>query len=266
MERKQFFHKRAIEGQPPATIAIRQVRFNTAPGRPGILFCGGFHSDMTGSKASRLDDHLTDRQTNFTRFDYSGHGSSGGRFEDGTIGYWYDDCLAVFDTVTGGPQIVVGSSMGGWMAMLLARDRPERISGLILMAPAPDFPSDLIEPSLSPEHRHDLERRGQCDIASEYGDSAYPITRRFLDESRDHNLLGGAPIPVRGPVRILHGDADPDVPLSHGFLAASVLQSEDLVVEVIKGGDHRLSTERDLSHLCRRVDEMTDMVVNRPER
>lgn len=266
MERKQFFHKRAIEGQPSATIAIRQVHFDTDPGRPGILFCGGFHSDMTGTKASRLDEHLSARQFNFTRFDYSGHGSSGGRFEDGTIGYWYGDCLDVFDAVTDGPQIVVGSSMGGWMAMLLARDRPNRIAGLILMAPAPDFPAELIEPSLLPEHRHDLERRGQCAIASAYVDSSYPITQRFLTESRDHNLLGGPSVPVHGPVRILHGDADPDVPLSHGFRAASVLQSEDLVVEVIKGGDHRLSTERDLSHLCRRVDEMTDMIVNRQER
>ncbi len=260
MERKQIFQKRLVEGQQPATIACLKTRFGAARGTPGILFCGGFHSDMTGTKASRLDTHLTHRQCDFTRFDYSGHGSSGGRFEDGTIGDWYADCLAVFDDITDGPQIVIGSSMGGWMAMMLARDRPERIAGLILLAPAPDFPAELIEPSLSPEHRHDLQRRGQCDLPSDYGETAYPITRRFLDESRDHAVLGGPSIPVRGPVRILHGDADPDVPLSHGFRAAAALDSDDLVVEVIKGGDHRLSTERDLAHLCRRVDEMLEIV------
>ena len=260
MERKQIFLKRATEGQQPATIA-----YHYSPGKypntaPGVIFCGGFHSDMTGTKATRLQAHLHREDHPFTRFDYTGHGASSGRFEDGTIGEWYADCLAVFDQVTEGRQIVVGSSMGGWMAMLLARDRPERIAGLILMAPAPDFPMVLIEPSLLPEHRLDLDRRGQCELPSDYDDTAYTITKNFLEESRIHNLLDGPPIPVGGPVWILHGDADVDVPLSHGFRAASALQSDDLVVEVIKGGDHRLSTERDLAHLCRRVDEVTDLV------
>lgn len=262
MERKQFFLKRAIQGQQPATIAYQHDPGEYPDTAPGVLFCGGFHSDMSGTKATQLDDHLHRKRRPFTRFDYTGHGTSSGRFEDGTIGYWYADCLAVFDEVTVGKQIVVGSSMGGWMAMLLARDRPDRIAGLILLAPAPDFPSKLIEPSLLPEHRQELQRRGQCDLPSEYGDTTYPITKDFLDESRRHNLLDDLPIAVNGPVRILHGDADPDVPLSHGLRAAGALISDDLVVEVIKGGDHRLSTSRDLAHLCRRVDEVTAMVMS----
>lgn len=260
MERKLFFHNRDIEGQQPATIAYMHDRGEYPDTAPGVIFCGGFHSDMTGTKASTLDEHLRLKGRQFTRFDYRGHGASSARFEDGTIGDWYSDCLTIFDEVTTGKQIVVGSSMGGWMAMLLARDRAERVAGLILMAPAPDFPSALIEPSLLPEHLLDLQRRGQCDLPSEYGESDYPITKRFLEESQAHNLLDGDPITVTGPVRILHGDADPDVPLSHGFRAAEVLSSDDLVIEVIKGGDHRLSTERDLAHLCRRVDEMTVLV------
>lgn len=262
MERKQIFLKRAIQGQQPATIVYQHNQGDYPDTTPGVLFCGGFHSDMSGTKVMRLDDHLRRERRPFTRFDYTGHGVSSGRFEDGTIGDWYADCLSIFDEVTSGKQIVVGSSMGGWMSMLLARDRPERIAGLILLAPAPDFPSELIEPSLLPEHRHDLQRRGHCELPSEYGDKAYPITQTFLDESREHNLLGSPPIPVAGPIRILHGDADPDVPLSHGFRAAAVLNSNDLVVEVVKGGDHRLSTERDLAHLCRRVDEITAMVMS----
>lgn len=228
-----------------ATVAYRQ-----RPGAaPGVLFCGGFHSDMTGAKASFLSEWCAARGRAFTRFDYRGHGASSGRFEDGTIGTWFDDALAVLDAVAAGPRIVVGSSMGGWMALMLARARPARVAGLVLLAPAPDFPRRLILPALPSAALAALEADGRWDRPSAYGDEAYPLTWKLIAESRDHELLDGPPIPVAGPVHILHGDADPDVPWRHGRRCLDIVDAPEAVLHLIKGADHRLSSPGDLARL-----------------
>lgn len=223
-------------------------------GRPDILFCGGFHSNMDGGKASYLHAQCAAAGRGFTRFDYRGHGLSDGRFADGTIGDWAADARLVMDRVCQGPQIVVGSSMGAWMALLLARDRPLRVAGLILIAPATDFPRRLMLPQLPADARAALETDGVWYRPSEFEDDPYPITKRLIDESAAHELLSGPPIRIDGPVRILHGTQDEVVPLAHAQMVADWVDAETVTLDVIQGGDHRLSEPDDLAHLWRAVD------------
>lgn len=234
-------------------IAYRHARGKS--GRPGVLFCGGFHSDMEGTKASFLHRKLSGCGRAFVRFDYRGHGRSSGRFEDGTIGDWYADALAVLDRVCEGPQTVVGSSMGAWMAMLLSRDRPGRIASLVLIAPAPDFPRKLLWPSLPAEGRRAIKRDGAWPRPSEFEDDPYPITRKLIEESAAHELLDGPPIPFTGPVRILHGLRDEVVPLAHAERCLEAFGSDDVQLTVTKAGDHRLSKDADLERLFQAVSE-----------
>ena len=222
---------------------------------PGIIFCCGFHSDMNGNKATYLDSFAQDQDVAYTRFDYQGHGASSGQFADGTIGLWFRDALAVLDRVTSGPQIIVGSSMGAWIAMLLTKARPDRISGLILLAPAPDFPTALMLPSMPDNVKEVLYRDGVWDRPSEYADEDYPITLALIEESTRHNVLDGPPISFDGPVRIIHGDKDEVVPIDHALSIPSVLTANDVTVDLIEGGDHRLSKQDDLGVLARRLGE-----------
>ncbi|WP_259781727.1 alpha/beta hydrolase [Aestuariispira ectoiniformans] len=217
--------------------------------RPGVIFCGGFNSNMDGTKAGRLDRFCEKEGLAYTRFDYQGHGHSSGRFEDGTIGLWFEDALAVLDKVTDGPQLIVGSSMGAWMAMLLTRARVERISGLVLLAPAPDFGQKLMWPSLPQAARDAIEQDGLWQRPSEFEDEDYPITRALIEESANHHLLDGDPLPFDGPVRILQGDRDEVVPVAHALKTAAAFRSGDVVTSIIKGADHRLSTEANLKLL-----------------
>lgn len=221
--------------------------------RPDVVFCGGFNSNMDGTKAGMLDDFCAGQGLGYTRFDYQGHGHSSGRFEDGTIGLWFEDALTVLDRVTDGPQLVVGSSMGAWMAMLLARARPNRIAGLVLLAPAPDFGQKLMWPSLPQAARDAIEKDGLWQRPSEFEDDDYPITKALIDESADHHLLDGEPLPFDGPVRILQGDQDEVVPVAHALRTATAIRSDDVVTAIIKGGDHRLSTENDLNLLKKTI-------------
>ncbi len=204
---------------------------------------------MDGGKAEFLHARCRDLGHAFTRFDYGGHGKSSGRFADGTIGDWYRDALAILDTVCQGPQIVVGSSMGAWMALMLARDRPDRVAGLILIAPAPDFPQRLMLPHLPEAARAALERDGVWYRPSEFEADPYPITRRLIEESRRHEVLSGSSIKVRGAVHILHGTADEVVPLSHAQAVADWVKADSVTLETVEGGDHRLSTPADLDRL-----------------
>ncbi|MEQ8602213.1 MAG: alpha/beta hydrolase [Marivibrio sp.] len=221
--------------------------------RPGALFCGGFHSDMDGGKATFLHARAAEAGVAFTRFDYQGHGRSSGAFAEGAIGAWFDDALFVLDRLTEGPQVIVGSSMGGWMALLLARARPDRVAGLALIAPAPDFPRKLMLPSLPADARRALEETGLWDRPSEFADESYPITARLIEESAAHELLDGPPIPVAGPVHILHGLADEIVPFDHARRVVDLVEAPSVALEAIKGGDHRLSTDADLARLWDRV-------------
>jgi pimeloyl-ACP methyl ester carboxylesterase len=222
---------------------------------PGVVFLGGFASDMTGTKATFLESHCRKRGQAFVRFDYFGHGRSSGRFADGTIGRWRDDALAVIDRLTQGPQILVGSSMGGWLMLLAALARPRRIAGLVGIAAAPDFTEALMWAELSPAAREQLLRTGQWLEPSRYGPDL-PITRRLIEEGRRHLLLD-APVAIAAPVRLLHGMADPDVPWRWALRIAERLTGADVVVTLIKDGDHRLSRPEDLARLAATVDELS---------
>ena len=222
---------------------------------PGIVFLGGFKSDMTGTKASTLDEFCHARRLGFLRFDYSGHGASSGDFRDGTISRWFADALAILDRLTEGPQILVGSSMGGWIMLLVALARPDRIKGLVGMAPAPDFTEALIWAELSDADRANLLRDGKLEQPSDYSADPYVITRALIEDGRHHLLLGGA-IAIDAPVRLLHGLADRDVPHTMSLRLQEKLSAQDVVVTLIKDGDHRLSRAEDLARLCAAVDEL----------
>jgi pimeloyl-ACP methyl ester carboxylesterase len=233
-----------------ATIAFRRT-----PGRgPGVVFLGGYRSDMTGSKALALEAHCREAGRAFVRFDYQGHGASGGRFEDGTIGSWTEDALAVIDAATEGPQVLVGSSMGGWIMLLAALARPGRVAGLVGIAAAPDFTEDLVWDALGPEARGRMLADGRIEEPSAYGDP-YVYTRALVEDGR-RRLLLRAPIPLACPVRLLHGMRDPDVPWETSLRLAGRLQAEDVRTTLVKDGDHRLSRPQDLALLLATVEEV----------
>ncbi len=208
-------------------------------------------------KALFLDAWCRESGRQFTRFDYLGHGESSGRFEEGTIGRWIDDALAVLDAVTQGPQLLVGSSMGGWIMLQLAIARPERLVGLVGIAPAPDFTAALRDNGLTPEQRLQLELSGSCLIENCYDDGEpYTISNELLEEGDRHRLLDRESIPVDLPVRLLHGQQDPDVSWERSLLLAEKLRSDDVEIHLVKDGDHRLSRPRDLERLRRTLDAL----------
>jgi pimeloyl-ACP methyl ester carboxylesterase len=242
---------RHIEAPAGHRLACRH-----SPGSsPGVLFCGGYTSDMTGTKATALEAHCRAGRRQFTRFDYMGHGLSGGRFADGTIGGWAADATFVLDHVADGPQVVVGSSMGGWIMLLLALARPERVRALLGIAAAPDFTEDLLWPQAGPEQRAALEREGRWIQPSAHGEDPYVVTQALLDDGRA-NLLLREPIPIRCPVHLLHGQQDEAVPWQTSLKLAEKLESEEVTVELIKAGDHRLSRARDIERLFQVVDAL----------
>lgn len=240
-----------------ATIAYRRRPAHAAAADlPGILFLGGFASDMTGTKAAALDRFCADRGQAFLRFDYFGHGESSGAFADGTIGRWTDDALAVLDSLTDGPQILVGSSMGGWIMLNVALARPSRVAALVGIAAAPDF-TEAIWEGLGEDGRATLLREGQIFLPSGYSAAPYPITRRLIEEGRRHLRLSG-PIPIARPVRLLHGMRDTDVDWHTALAIAERLDAEDVQVTLVKDGDHRLSRDRDLGLLFEIIARLSD--------
>jgi len=233
------------------TLPERRIAYQRLTGdktRASVIFLGGFASDMTGTKASFLHDRCAKANISFLRFDYRAHGQSDGDFKDGTIGAWFDDACAVFDDLTRGDQILVGSSMGGWLALLLAMKRPERVKALVGIAAAPDFTEDLMWLGMSLEQRTALERDG-------FIDGGYaPITMKLIEEARQHLLLK-AKIPVTCPVRLLQGLNDTDVPWQHALRIMENVVSEDVRLTLIKEGDHRLNRDEDLKLLWRMMTE-----------
>lgn len=225
--------------------------------QPGVMFCGGFMSDMSGSKASTLAAHCATHNRAFVRFDYSGHGASGGRFVDGTIGRWREEALAVMDQLTAGPQVIVGSSMGGWIALLLALARPERVRGLVLLAPAPDFTQTIWDHELSAVERERLLHDGYVKRPSEYSTEPYVITRALIEEGRNHLLLN-QPIDIQCPTRILHGMRDSDVAWDRSITLMERLTGADVTLTLVKDGDHRLSRGADLERLKTAVDALCE--------
>lgn len=240
-----------LERPDGATIAY----YRTPGKRPGIVFLGGFMSDMTGSKASALEAYARARGQAFVRFDYLGHGQSSGRFTDGTIGRWADDAVAVLDALSEGPQILVGSSMGGWLMLLAALARPRRVAALVGIAAAPDFTEDLLWAAFPEEVRETLLRDGLYHEPSAYAEAPYPITLTLIEEGR-HHLLLREEIAIGCPVRLLHGMADDDVPYQLAPKLAKRLRSADVEVTLVKSGDHRLSEPADLARLAATLDRL----------
>jgi pimeloyl-ACP methyl ester carboxylesterase len=242
----------------PSILSVgpgRRLAYRHVPGEPpGVLFCGGYTSDMTGTKALALEAFCRAQGRAFTRFDYSGHGASSGDFADGTIGLWAADALAIVDRAAAEPLLVVGSSMGGWIMLLVALARPERIAGLIGVAAAPDFTADLLLAQATPAQRRALADQGHWMQPSAYGDP-YPVTRRLIEEADEHLVLR-APLPIRCPVHLLHGQRDPDVPWQTALRLAERLQSDDVTIELIKAGDHRLSSPPDLARITAAIERL----------
>jgi pimeloyl-ACP methyl ester carboxylesterase len=221
---------------------------------PAIVWMGGFRSDMVGTKARALADWAAAQGRAYVRFDYFGHGESSGDFAQGTITRWRQDGLAVLDELVEGPAILVGSSMGGWLACLAAMAAPQRVAGMVLVAPAPDFTEKLMGPEIPPQGLADLERDGVWLRPSLYGDP-YPITRALLEDGARWSILPG-PVPIEAPVRILQGGEDPDVPWAHALELANALNGADVVFSLIKDGDHRLSRPQDIARLIAAVEEL----------
>ncbi len=240
------------------------IAYHRIPGKsPGVVFLGGFMSDMTGTKALALDRWACAHGRAFVRFDYRGHGDSSGTFTEGTIGLWRDDALAVLDRLTEGPQVLVGSSMGGWIATLAALARPERIAALVMIAPALDFTGDLMWDRFPEEVKGLLRREGVYRQPSTYSTEPYAVTMRLIEEGRRHFLLG-RPIGFSGPVRILHGMADPDVPWQRSLTFAEWLDSADVRLVFLKDGDPRLSRPGDLALLTATLDELVSSLTLSP--
>ncbi len=247
-----------------AGAAAREIAVRARAGRaPGIFWLGGFKSDMRGTKAEAIALHAAKTGQAYVRFDYSGHGESGGAFEAGTVSRWLEDTLAVFERVARGPQIVVASSMGGWIALLLAqalaakgKGVDAKMAGLVLIAPAPDFTEVLMWAQMSPAVRREIEEKGAWLRPSAYDDGPYPITRALIEDGRKHLLLD-RPIEIGCPVRILQGVLDPDVPWRHALKLVACLAQDDVVLTLVKDGNHRLSRPEDIERLLRVVDELS---------
>ncbi len=255
--RPQFIHV----GKPPETrriACLRRAAREDAAQRPGVVWLCGFKSEMQSIKATALDSWAAETGRAFLRFDYSGHGLSDGRFEEATIGHWLEESLAVLRAGSVGPQILIGSSMGGWLALLLARQlraegEASRLAGLVLIAPAVDFTERLIWARLSAAQQDEIMTKGFWLRASAYALEPYPITRKLIEDGRNH-LLFDQLIRTYCPVHILHGLKDEDVPPEHVRMLIEHLVGDDVVLTSIKDGDHRLSRPEDIAQLINAVE------------
>lgn len=251
----------------PETLTVEgiDIAVRHRPGRaPGLVWLGGYRSDMLGTKAETLDALAGELGLACTRHDYSGHGESGGAFTDGTISAWLRQSLAVFERYASGPQILVGSSMGGWIALRMVQElnrgaAGDRVAGLVLLAPAPDFTHDLMMPELTEAQKADLESKGYFEEPSEYSADPNVFTRAFFDDGETNRVLT-KPLDTFCPVHILQGMADPDVPYRHAQKLMEFLPKDDAVLTLVKDGDHRLSRPQDLDLLKRTVTAMADRV------
>jgi pimeloyl-ACP methyl ester carboxylesterase len=223
--------------------------------KPTVIFLGGFMSDMNGTKATALEKFCIDKTYSFIRFDYIGHGQSSGKFTDGTISIWKDNILSIMDNLSRGPLILIGSSMGGWLMLLAALERSDRIVGLIGVASAPDFTENLIWEKMSDAEKKEMREKGFYKLKSEYGESPYPITMDLIEDGRKHLLLQNK-ININCPVRLLHGMQDMDVPCHLSIKIGEQLTTDNMCVNLIQNGDHRLSEPEHIELLCTTLKEM----------
>jgi pimeloyl-ACP methyl ester carboxylesterase len=238
------------------------IAYARHPGKmPGVIFLHGFKSNMNGEKALAVDEFCRAQNRAFARFDAFGHGESSGDFEDGTIGRWAADAVAVIDELTEGPQIIVGSSMGGWLMLLAAIARPKRIAGLLGLAAAPDFTEARIWRQLAPDSREKIQTDGKLMIEDCYGGAPYPITLQLIEEGRRHLLLGRQ-IPITCPVRLIHGQQDQDVPWGSSLRLQRRLKSADVEVTFIKSAGHRLSEANDITRMIIVLENLIETVQN----
>ena len=235
-------------------IAYHRTRGTAPASVPGVVFLGGLKSDMQGTKATHLEGLAGIRGLDFLRFDYSGHGESSGAFTDGCIGDWAEDAAEAIGALTEGPQILIGSSMGGWVSLLMARQMPERIAGLITIAAAPDF-ADAMQAEFTPEQRQEMEQTGQVARPSDYSDEPYIITRRLIEDGFEQRVLD-RPLDLPFPVRMLQGTADTDVDMSVALRLLDHAQGPDIRLELLKGADHRFSDTQALAALEQALDEV----------
>ncbi len=254
MGQRRLKHLTVGSGEAARRIAI----LRRAGKAPGLFWLGGFRSDMVGTKAEALDEWAGETGHASTRFDYSGHGQSDGAFADGTISRWLDEAEAVFDAVTKGPQILIGSSMGGWIALLLAkrlleRDAADRLAGMVLLAPAFDMTKDLMWDSMSAGDKRRIRKAGFLAEPSAYSDEPDIITLALIEDGKQH-LFGKRPIEAGCPVHVIQGMADPDVPWTHATKLMERLAFDDAVLTLVRDGDHRLSRPEDIERLLRAVD------------
>lgn len=233
------------------TIAYRRLDGKS----PSVMFLSGFMSDMQGTKALEVERYCQAAGQAFLRFDYLGHGESSGNFADGTIGSWLADAIAVLDECTKGPQVLIGSSMGGWIMLLVALARPDRVAGLIGIAAAPDFTEDLMWDRFDDGQRAAIQKNGVYYEPSEYGDEPYTITRKLIEDGRSHLLLR-RPIALHCPVRLLHGMRDASVPWMTASRIAEKILAEDVRIYLVKDGDHRLSRNQDIARLKITLDDL----------
>ncbi|MFU8862766.1 MAG: alpha/beta hydrolase [Rhodobacterales bacterium] len=234
----------------------RRIAYHRTDGTgPGVVFLGGFRSDMTGNKAQYLEEWARAQGRAFLRFDYSGHGQSSGAFDEGCIGDWMQDAMAAVQALTKGPQVLVGSSMGGWIALLLARAMPERLAGLVTIAAAPDFTEDSMWAGFDAEQQVALMGEGQIALPSEYGE-ALVITKRLIEDGRDHLVLRD-PLSLPFPVRMLQGTADADVDMSLALRLLDHAQGADIRLTLVKGADHRFSDAACLEMITAAVQDVS---------
>jgi pimeloyl-ACP methyl ester carboxylesterase len=237
----------------------RKLAFHRAAGvGPGVVFLGGLRSDMTGSKALHLEEWARRSGRAFLRFDYSGHGQSSGAFTEGCIGDWAEDAAAAITALTEGPQVLVGSSMGGWISLLMAKRMPERVCGLVTIAAAPDFTEDGMWAEWSEDQRRACMEEGQVALPSDYGEDMI-ITRRMIEDGRDHLVLRDA-LAVPFAVRLLQGTADADVPMSVALRLLDHLEGTDIRLELVKHADHRFSDPACLATITRAIEEVLALV------
>ncbi|MBT8413335.1 MAG: alpha/beta hydrolase [Boseongicola sp.] len=238
-------------------FGARSLAYSQTPGEgPGVVFLGGFRSDKEGTKAIYLEDWARRHNRAFLRFDYSGHGQSSGDFEEGSIGDWFEDAVAIIEALTEGPQVLVGSSMGGWISLLIARERPDLVGGLVTIAAAPDFTEDSMWAGFDDKQRADLVRVGRVELPSEYAEGPYVITRRLIEEGRNRLVLRD-PLHLSFPARFLQGTADPDVELSVAHRLLAHATGKDVRLTLVKGADHRFSHPDCLAMIVDAVDDVT---------